>query len=415
VAAQLFGEARVLGVALDLRPSDRLLASVPAQHIYGLLVGILAPLANGASLVCGNPLLAEEVAALVRASGASVLVSVPAHLRALASLGPGDLAGVRSIVSSSAPLDTATATQLARFQAKVIELFGSTETGGIATREAPDDRWRPLPGVVVTAAPDGTMLLDSPFLDPDGPRPYAAADRIALTEGGAFRHLGRADGVLKIAGRRITLDEIEGHLRKVAGVIDASVTAVPAEGGRGHEVWALVVAPSLDVETIRRGLGDWLDPVMAPRRLRLVSEIPREATGKVPLQRWRTLFGQPEDTRDFAVQSRRDVESGNTLCREVTLTVPADLPYFTGHFDANPVLPGVVILNDLVLAQCHGAWPELSALRALSRVKFHLPVRPNDALTLRLTRERGQPEVTFEVRANGRPCSSGTLAFATST
>jgi acyl-coenzyme A synthetase/AMP-(fatty) acid ligase len=304
LACQLLAEARLLGEMLGINPSDRILASVPSQHIYGLLVGVLTPLMHGAAIVCGSPLLAEEVAARAHETGASVLASVPAHLRALSTLAPGDLAGVRLIVSSSAPLDPGTAAQLARFRAQLVELFGSTETGGIALRRPPDDRWRPLPGITVTAAADGGMLLDSPFLDPRGPRPYAGADRIALGDDGSFRHLGRADGVLKIAGRRIAPDEIEARLRTIAGVVDASVTAVAAGGGRGHEIWAIAVAPSLDADTIRRRLLDWFDPVMLPRRLRLVSEIPREATGKITLQGWRDLFGEAKHRRDFEVASR---------------------------------------------------------------------------------------------------------------
>jgi acyl-coenzyme A synthetase/AMP-(fatty) acid ligase/3-hydroxymyristoyl/3-hydroxydecanoyl-(acyl carrier protein) dehydratase len=412
LASQLLGEAELLGEVLCIRRGDRLLASVPPQHIYGLLVGILIPLMHGASMFCDTPLLAEEVAALARQGGATVLVSVPAHLRALAGLAPRDLDGLRLIVSSSSPLEAATAAQIGRFPARAVEIFGSTETGGIALRESLDDRFRPLPGVFVAASPDGILLLDSPFLDPRAPRPYVAADRIAPCEGG-FRHLGRTDSVLKIAGRRVALPEVEERLRAIEGVTDASVTAVEVVEGRGHEIWALAVAPSLDAGTIRRELLDWLDPVMVPRRLRVVSAIPREPTGKLPLERWHELFGESPGRGEIPVESRRESQVNGADLREVHLSIPVDLPFFAGHFEGYPVLPGVVILNDIALAESQRAWPELTRLRTLEHLKLRRPVRPGDVLTLRLTRARGTPSVEFELLCSGKRCAVGTLTFAT--
>jgi acyl-coenzyme A synthetase/AMP-(fatty) acid ligase len=412
VAAQLFGEARLLGEVLGIARGDRVLSTVPSQHIYGLLAGLLTPLLHGAAMVCGSPLLAEEVAALAREGAANVLVSVPAHLRSFSTLAPEDIGGVRLIVSSSAPLDPPTAATLARFPAEVVELFGSTETGGLAVRRLPEERWRPLPGIAIAAAGDGTMLVDSPFLDPGAPRPYAGADRIEVGEDGLFRHLGRGDGVLKIAGRRVVLEEIESRLRAVEGVVDASVTAVAVEGGRAHEIWAMAVAPALDADTIRRRLIGWLDPVMLPRRLRLVSALPRETTGKIPRERWLAVFEEGVRRGEIVVEARRFVPSPGAQRREVEVRVPADLAYFEGHFDRYPVLPGAAILSDIVLAESALAWPELTSLRRLSQVKFRRPIRPGDGLALRLTRQDGSDSVDFELRCGGRPCSSGTLEFA---
>ena len=86
-AGQLLGEAAVLGETFGIGGGDRVLATVPPHHIYGLLFGILMPLLAGASFVRDTPFHAETVAATARRWGASVLVSVPVHLRSLTVLG----------------------------------------------------------------------------------------------------------------------------------------------------------------------------------------------------------------------------------------------------------------------------------------------------------------------------------------
>jgi hypothetical protein len=126
--------------------------------------------------------------------------------------------------------------------------------------------------------------------------------------------------------------------------------------------------------------------------------------------------------------------------------VPADLPYFQGHFDGHPVLAAVVQLELLVLRRTAAVWPELTRLRRLTRLRFRTPILPGDTIELRL--ERAPPEtppqplpkeglgteesreqrgagdprrapgggvserVHFEIRRAGEVCSSGTLHFA---
>jgi hypothetical protein len=358
-------------------------------------------------------LLAESIAATARGSGATVLAGVPVHLKALATLEPRELNGVRLIVSSGAPLEPEVSVQLGRFSADTVELLGSTETGGIAWRRPPEDWWRPLPGVSVSANENGTILVDSPFLDPHAARPHLGADRIERNDAGLFKHLGRMDGVIKIAGTRVVLSEMERRLRALEGVEDAAITAVPVPGGRGHEIWAMVVAPRLDAEAIRKALLAWFDPVALPRRFRWVDEIAREATGKLSLRRWQEVFGVggTANRREFEGTGRNATAERGKEQREVLLIVPEELDYFKGHFEGFPILSGVVILNNLVLAECRRAWPDLPGLRRISRLKFRRPIHPGAALSLRLVRKPEQPSIDFEVASAGENCNSGTLDF----
>lgn len=289
-AAQIVGEASVLADTFALPADARVLAMVPPYHIYGLLFGVLVPLVSGAALYRHTPLHAPEVSQLLRA-GVDVLVTVPAHLRALC-LAQDEQPEVARVFSSGAPLPPEVARNAkARFGWTVTEVFGSSETGGIAWRESGGEGpWMPLPGVEVSASDEETLVVRSPFLHPSAPRPYVGADRVAMQPDGRFVHLGRADGVLKIGGVRVSLTEVERHLLAIDGVKDAAAIAVEVGGARGHEVWVALVAPSLDARAIRAALREWLAPVAMPRRVALVDALPREPNGKLPRHALEALF-----------------------------------------------------------------------------------------------------------------------------
>jgi acyl-coenzyme A synthetase/AMP-(fatty) acid ligase len=414
-AQQLLGEATSLGHVFRIGPGDRVLATVPSHHIYGLLTGVLLPLTSGASFVAAAPLYPDEVVECIRRHRATVLASVPAHLRGLAGVAEKQPSTLRRILSSGAPLDQGTARALTGFTPDVFEILGASETGGMAWRRPDSEqRWHPMPGVHIVADPEGRMLVDSPFLDPETPRPLAGGDCIEPAGDGTFTHLGRIDGVVKVGGKRISVAEVEQKLRQLEGVQDAAVTAVPVQGGRGNELWAVVVAPTLDRQTIRHHLSQWFDPIALPRRIRVVDSLPREATGKLTKERLMKLFDGPEIAGGAATAFEilnRTRQTGETNRVEISLRVPRDLQWFRGHFDGFPILAGVVIMNNLVVPECRLAWPDLQSVRQISGLKFHSPIRPGDGVVLRLQRSPTAARVSFEAWSDNRFCNSGSLSF----
>ncbi|MDQ3032092.1 MAG: acyl--CoA ligase [Myxococcota bacterium] len=290
-AGQLIGEARVLARTFGVGKGERVLATVPPHHIYGLLFGVLMPLVSGASFSRETVLHAEPLAELIARDDVRVLVSVPAHLRALRVLEEKRIAVLPRVFSSGAPLPADTADDLrARFGWTVTEVLGSSETGGIGWRERPEDAWTPLEGVRVREGEGGRMLIDSPFLDPAVARPYVGGDRVAVHEAGRFQHLGRVDGVLKVGSTRVSIAELEARLLAIPGVVDAAALAVEVGGARGWESWAAVVGEGLTPQSIRAALLPWLDPVVIPRRIRIVAALPRDPTGKLRRTALRPLF-----------------------------------------------------------------------------------------------------------------------------
>lgn len=416
-ATALLGEAAVLASTFGLRASDRVLAGVPPHHLYGLLFGVLVPLVAGASIVCEAPLHAEAVAAAIGRHAASVLVSTPAQLRAFDVLAPDSLTPLRRVFSSGAALPSDVASLARdRFARPVTEILGSTETGGVAWRvhDRVDPPFRPLAGVSIHADGDGRMLVDSPFLPPDAPRPWPADDRIALGDDG-FVHLGRLDDVVKIAGRRVALGDVERRVRAIAGISDVAVLSLPAPDGRG-EMLALVVAGAIATEVIRTELARFFDAVVVPRKIVCVDRLPREDTGKLVRSRLLALLQQspeplaavPPDEPDAIVLEPRGPVAPTE--RWFELSIPPDFPWFSGHFPDAPVLPAVAQLDAIVLPACAAAWAELGAPRRLGKLKFRKQIAPGDRLELHLVRIDSR-RVDFELHRGAELCASGMIEY----
>jgi len=268
--------------------------------------------------------------------------------------------------------------------------------------------------VRVSAGEDGGLLIvESPFLGGAGPSPFPVADRVELRPGGGFVLLGRMDDVAKVAGKRVSLREVEERLRALPGVRDAAALAQPSPGLRGEEIWAAVAAEGQSPERLRQALSAWFDPVVLPRRIRVVEALPREATGKLALGRLRALFEAPA-----AAPTRIEPEAEERLAagdcpdgRRLTFTIPEDLRWFEGHFPGDPVLPGVAQLDGLVARQVERLWPDAGPLREVRRLKFSRVIRPGERVTLVLCRQAARRIVTFALEGREGRCSSGTLVF----
>jgi len=277
------------------------LATVPHFHIYGLLFRLLWPLAAGRPAEDATSADPQELARLAQQRGAYVLVSTPAHLARFPELlAPADWPRPRIVFSSGAPLAAPTAALYrGAFGAAPVEVFGSTETGGVAWRQrdgsAQEDAWTPFPGIGVRLDRDGALLIDSPYLEARG---WRMEDAATLLPQGRFLLGGRLDRVVKIEGKRLSLPELEQRLQAHAWVAAACAVPLPAPRRLG-----VVIVPSpagaaaleregrrAVREALRRHLAAALDPTLLPRRFRFVAELPVGERGKVALKALQELL-----------------------------------------------------------------------------------------------------------------------------
>lgn len=276
-------------------PRFGVVATVPPQHMYGMEMSVLLPLlGENVSVHAGRPFFPADVAAaLAEMPLPRVLVTTPVHLRALVESGIV-LPPIAAMVSATAPLPPALAHAAEqRFGAPLLEVFGATETCVFASRRPTvDEDWALYPGVALHPQPDGTAV-EAPQLS----APKTLADIVSLSDGGRrFRLRGRHADMLEIAGKRASLGDLTRRLLAIPGVRDGVVFQL--DGGDAldvHRIAALVVAPGLDEHVILDALRCAIDPVFLPRPLRLVSELPRNETGKLPRAALLALLGQHHD------------------------------------------------------------------------------------------------------------------------
>ncbi len=290
----LLGESAYLMKAFAVSDADRILTTSPPYHIYGLLYSVLVPLLANAGILTATPAFPGELAAAITKQDPTILVTVPVYYRALKN----HLAGkthLRIAFSSASPLSNADGDAFTKATGvPIYDVYGSTETGGIAfqCRAAGKTAFTPFAGVDLQIH-SRRLWVRSRFLSPQlsvNDRGYfEAADRVAGHKDGTFTVVGRSDGIIKVGGKRVDLAEIRARLLAQPDIRDALVFARPTGTGRGNEILALVET-DLQSAVIGRALDTTLESYARPRTIRVVSKIPVMRTGKYDREAIALLF-----------------------------------------------------------------------------------------------------------------------------
>lgn len=263
-----------------------LVPTVPSQHMYGFESSVLLALLGGGALHAGRPLFPRDVqAALDAVPAPRALVTAPVHIRALVE---ADIAlpPLELILSAAAPLSPSLAAAAERrFATRVMEIYGFTEAGQVASRRTVEGpAWRLLAGVRLVRAAEGWAVEGGPV-----PGRVPVSDLLQPLPGDRFILEGRASDVIEVAGKRASLAELNRALTDIDGVADG-VFHLPRRGeGAVTRLMAFVVAPGRSRRDILSRLRARIDPAFLPRPLVLVDRLPRAATGKLPLEALREL------------------------------------------------------------------------------------------------------------------------------
>jgi len=289
------------------------------------------------------------------------------------------------------------------------EIFGSSETGGIAWRQGAE-LWQPFADVTLTQDSEGALLIASPYL-PDG-HVEQTADSARIAVDGRFELLGRLDRIVKLEEKRISLPMLEQALmahdwvsEARLGVVQenrASLGALLVPSEAGLHALRNLGRRSL-TEHLRQHLSQHCETLALPRRWRLLRQLPLNAQGKLPQADVDALLLAP---RPKAPQVLEQVESDGEW--SLQLAVPPDLAYFSGHFPKAPVLPGVVQVDwALSLGRQLMNLPEKFA--GMEGLKFQQLVRPGDEIQLHLRFDPARGKLYFAYRNETATCSSGRI------
>ncbi len=271
----LVAGARALGLRLE--PAGSVVGTIPPQHMFGLESTVMFPWQNGLAVHSARPLLPADLAEAAAAVAAPRwLMTSPLHLRACVEARQA-LPGLAGVVSSTMPLDARLARDAERlWNAPIFEIYGSSEAGMIAMRRtASDDAWELCPGVALSER-GGELWVQGGHIV----QAQRIADRLKRRGARQFTLLGRETNLVKIAGKRTSLEALNAALARIEGVHDGVFYLNEGAARLG----ALVVAPGRSVRALRAALRQHIDPAFLPRPLHLVAALPRNENGKLTRQ-----------------------------------------------------------------------------------------------------------------------------------
>ena len=309
--------ARHIRETLSLTPDDRCLNIMPLFHIHGLIAGVLASVGAGGCTWCSPGFNAMQAFAWLREARPSWYTAVPTMHQLILTraarnaeiLAETELRLIRSSSSSLPP--TVMAELESTFNAPVIESYGMTEAahqmtsnpmpplarkpGSVGLPAGPEIAIMDADGALQALGARGEVVIRGPNVA-DGYRnnPQANAEAYArgwfrtgdqgeLDADGYLTITGRLKEIINRGGEKISPREVDEALLQHPAVGQAVTFAMPHER-LGEEVAAAVVlrdGSEAEERELRRFVGERLADFKTPRRIVILDEIPKGATGKV--------------------------------------------------------------------------------------------------------------------------------------
>jgi acyl-CoA synthetase (AMP-forming)/AMP-acid ligase II len=414
-----------------------LLGTVPHQHSYGLESLVMLALQHGLALHAERLFYPADIRAQIAATPRPrMLVTTPVHLRVLLAESETP-APVDLVLCATAPLAPQLARDAeARFAVSLFEIYGCSEAGQIAARRtAITEEWRCLDGITLRQDATGTWASGEPIA-----AETLLPDVIELRDPERFLLHGRIADLVDVAGKRTSLAHLNYHLNAIDGVQDGAFAISDAtEQTTVSRLAAFVVAPGRGANDILAELRRRIDVAFLPRPLCLVPALPRNALGKLPLEEIRRLIAT---ARTQSVATAPDpvisltampssasghpaagVASGDLARAAGTAGGPAagngrathhfapGHPSANGHFPGNPIIPGAVLLREIVAALAGPATIQVTPAEILW-AKFHLPVRPGNMVEIKWEATGDEVRFTCSIANAVRPCVTGALRLS---
>ncbi len=273
-----------------------IIATVSHQHIYGLIFRILWPLAAGRIFISERMLdTALLVRQLIEHKKPMIWIASPAHLKRLQDDLPWNDASnyLNAIFSSGGPLAADSAFHLNTLSGQTaIEVFGSSETGGIAYRqqrpETEPNTWTSLPGVLIKANERHALMIKSAHIDEKNW--YISEDAVEIISEQSFILKGRLDRIVKLEEKRLSLVELEKAINNSPLVNESYCLVLPSKK-RDSLACLCQLSPAGQtllkqgklavVKTLKTQLKQHFELSLIPKKWRFIDKIPCNSQSKI--------------------------------------------------------------------------------------------------------------------------------------
>ncbi|WP_454667425.1 AMP-binding protein [Acinetobacter calcoaceticus] len=410
---QLLNEVQGLSQSFTFDENAIAIATVSHQHIYGLLFKLLLPLATGRSFYVPQMAFPEDVVQaqkqLETLGLSDYLISSPALLKRWTT--DVILQQCQMVFSSGGKLESGVRPLLNR---PIIEVLGSSETGGIAHRTQDEDAWTAFSNVAIRIEDQQLMVKSNHAYEDDW---ITTGDGAAWTDAKCqtFKLMGRIDRIVKLEEKRLSLDAIEQSIQALDAVQQCHVLVLEHEH---RQILGCIVVlkeqareqlqqlgKSAFVGHLKQLLKDRLETLAIPRQWRFLSQLPQNSQSKLNKSYLQTLF-KPMLQPVVLSQSQSSDDS------IFSLEFPPELACFKGHFPTQPIYPGVGQIGFLQYF-AKSIWSDLNWCQGYEQLKFQNLIRPYAIVQLKLSRK--EHKVSFELRDSEQILASGRLLFALQT
>jgi uncharacterized membrane protein/acyl-CoA synthetase (AMP-forming)/AMP-acid ligase II/3-hydroxymyristoyl/3-hydroxydecanoyl-(acyl carrier protein) dehydratase len=393
----------------------KLCSTVSQHHIYGILFSILLPFTLGIPLRRRRIEFPEEIEKL--SDTEYMIITVPAFLKRAVEMESSANLNLKSpwIFTSGGALGFDTAQKTSEvFGFWPVEVYGSTETSGIAWRQSVNGQeWTVFDNAAISRNKDGCLIIRSPYIkDPAG---FETADMVEILEDGRFLLKGRIDSVVKIEEKRISFPEIENRILQSGLAADVCVisledkrqylAAAVAFNNKGKERFAGLEKHAINTFW-REYLQQYFENVVIPKKWRYLETLPLDAQGKKKKEDIQLLFSDTSEGFGGLEKAKIIEKTENSVSLE--FSVPGTSPYFDGHFPGFPILPAVAQAELVIRFAARYMGTTVSPLE-LRRLKFTSLVRPGVPLRLKL--EKKEKTISFNLSSplNKTVYSTGTV------
>lgn len=272
--------AHMLSDTLQKTP-HQMVATVPAQHLWGLETSVFLPLFAPLCVSDKMPFYPADItAALEELPQPRILVTTPTHLKALVTSNLSLPDCTRTLCATS-PLSTSLAKEVETlFQGDLLEVYGCTEMGSLAYRPTSrEDTWTSFSGFEFSLNSEHTTV-SAEHVEVQ----TELQDKLLFSESGKFQLMGRTGDLINVGGKRGSLAQINEAIQSIPDVIDSAVFIPNCEEHTSERPVALVVShtPQLSKSDIGAAIRRSMDPVFVPRPILFVQALPRNENSKLP-------------------------------------------------------------------------------------------------------------------------------------
>ena len=380
--------------------------------MYGLLWRFLFPLANGICTDLDIVFTPEELQYKQSLYDKVLFMTTPSFLDGITKYQnqysfKNNCIG---IYSSGSLLHTKTSKDAYEmFGVSPFEIFGSTETGGVASRQQKNGLdWTIFSPVKVNLTEDNMLLIESDF---SCQNPYLMSDIVQKTSQNTFLLKGRGDRMVKIAEERVSLPEMEDKLCDYKYIDKSYVLAV---NSKDRDIICAAITLNEDgkkhiikngrhqfVKELKQYLLGFIPNVVLPRKIRIINTIPVNSQGKYIKSDIAAMFES-----NIAEPVMQNITKTNSALI-ADLTFLKDSMYFNGHFPNHPVLPGVIQMH-FVLFFIKQYFNKQVNDYHIMKLKFSNLILPDTCVHFELTRTE-ENEFTFNYANKDKKYSVGKI------